>query len=192
MVRSRSTRCTASTDPHQSPAGGTAAVRTPSMATTLGAMPTLTRHRLPLVVLAVLFLIPIATSSLRGLTHILSCEDEVGTYLSITPPLEPGEPPTLLSSQVIEAGDDPLICEALEVELSIGDFDEDTGAVELVVAVANRSEADWRGTIQLDVGDTPIPVTVGRIPAGTSVDTSTWVRGRDDQVAIDGELLIGP
>ena len=155
-------------------------------------MPALTRHRLPLVVLAVLFLIPIATSSLRGLTHILSCEDAVGTYLSITPPLEPGEPPTLLSSQVIEAGDDPLICEALEVELSIGDFDEDTGAVELVVAIANRSEVDWRGTIQLDVGDTPIPVAVGRIPAGTSVDTSTWVRGRDDQVAIDGELLIGP
>lgn len=155
-------------------------------------MPALTRHRLPLVVLAVLFLIPIGTSSLRGLTHILTCEDEVGTYLSIAPPLEPGEAPTLLSSQVIEADDDPLICEALEVDLAVGDFDEDTGAVELLVVVANRSDVDWRGTIQLDIGDTAIPLTVGRIPAGATVDDATWIRSRDDQVAIDGALLIGP
>ena len=152
----------------------------------------LTRHRLPLVVLAVVFLIPIGTSSLRGLTHILTCDDEVGTYLSITPPLEPGEAPTLLSSQVIEADDDPLVCEALEVELSIGDFEEDTGAVELLLVVANRSDVDWRGTIQLAIDDTQIPLSVGRIAAGSTVDEATWIRRQDDQVAIDGQLLIGP
>lgn len=155
-------------------------------------MDALTGHRLPLIVLAVVFLIPVGTSSLRGLTHLLTCADEVGTVVSVTPGLEPGEPPTVLSSRLLEAGEDPLICEALVVELAVGDHDEDSGAAELIVDVTNASELDWRGTIRLEVGSTPIPLTVGRVAAGRTERSTTWVRGRDGQVEIEGELLIGP
>lgn len=152
----------------------------------------LTRHRAPLVLLAVLFLIPVATSSLRGLTHVLTCADEVGTSISISPGLEPGEPPTLLSSQVLVAGEDPLICEALEVELSIGSFDEATGDTELLVDVTNRSELDWRGTVQLSIGGTRVPLAVGRIATGETVSATPTIRTATDQVEVEGQLLIGP
>lgn len=156
------------------------------------AMHALTGHRLPLLVLAVVFLIPVGTSSLRGLTHLLTCADEVGTFVSVTPGLEPGEPPTVLSSRLLEAGEDPLICEALVVELAIGEHDEASGAVELIVDVTNTSQTDWRGTIRLEVGTTPIPLAVGRVAAGQTERATAWVRGRDGQVEIEGELLIGP
>jgi hypothetical protein len=155
-------------------------------------MDLLTRHRAPLALLAVLFLIPVATSSLRGLTHILTCTDEVGTSISISPGLEPGEPPTLLSAQSLVAGEDPLICQALEVQLSIASFDEDTGDTELLVAVSNRSELDWRGTIQLSIAGTNVPIAVGRISAGDTVTSNPTVRTGTDQIEVDGQLLIGP
>jgi|SRR6056297_1428819 len=155
-------------------------------------MDLLTRHRAPLALLAVLFLIPVATSSLRGLTHILTCSDEVGTSISISPGLAEGEPPTLLSSTALVAGEDPLICEALEVQLSIGAFDEDTGDTELLVDIANRSELDWRGTIQLSIAGTRVPLSVGRIEAGETVTASPTVRTGSDQIEVDGQLLIGP
>lgn len=155
-------------------------------------MDTLTRHRAPLVVLALLFLIPIGTSSLRGLTHILTCDDEIGTFLSIVPGMEPGEPPILLSSRVLEADEDPLICGALDVDLSIGRFEADDSRAELVVVVTNRSELDWRGTIQLEIGATTIPIAVGRIAAGDAAESTPWVRLPDEQLEIEGALLIGP
>lgn len=155
-------------------------------------MDLLTRHRAPLALLAVLFLIPVATSSLRGLTHILTCTDEVGTSISISPGLEPGEPPTLLSSQALVAGEDPLICQALEVELSIGAFDDQTGDTELLVAVTNRSELDWRGTIQLSIAGTRVPIAVGEISAGETVTATPTVRTGSEQIDVEGQLLIGP
>lgn len=155
-------------------------------------MDLLTRHRAPLALLAVLFLIPVAASSLRGLTHVLSCADEVGTSISISPGQEPGEPPTLLSSRVLVAGDDRLICSALEVDLSIGSFNEASGDTELVVDIANRSELDWRGTIQLSIGAARVPLAVGRIAAGESVTATPTIRTSRDQVEVEGLLLIGP
>lgn len=152
----------------------------------------LTRHRAPLVLLAVLFLIPVGTSSLRGLTHVLTCTDEVGTAISISPGLEPGEPPTLLSSQVLVAGEDPLICEALAVEMSIAGFDETSGDTDLQVDLTNRSELDWRGTVQLSIGGTNVPLAVGRIAAGETVSSTPTIRTDEDQVEIAGQLLIGP
>lgn len=152
----------------------------------------LTRHRAPLVLLAVLFLIPVGTSSLRGLTHVLTCTDEVGTSISISPGLEPGEPPTLLSSRVLVAGEDPLICQALEVEMAIAGFDETSGDSDLQVDLTNRSELDWRGTVQLSIGGASVPLAVGRIAAGATVSSTPTIRTAEDQVEIEGQLLIGP
>lgn len=152
----------------------------------------LTRHRAPLLLLAALFLIPVATSSLRGLTHVLTCAEEVGTSISISPAAEAGEAPTLLSSQVLVAGEDPLICDALAVELSIGAFDEPTGDTELRVDVTNRSELDWRGTVELSIAGTRVPLAVGEIAAGETVTSTPTVRADEEQVEVEGQLLIGP
>ena len=155
-------------------------------------MDLLTRHRAPLAVLALVLLIPIGTSSLRGLTHILSCDEGIGTSITIVPGLEAGEPPVLLSAQTLDAGDDPLICGALEVDMALDGYDEDTDQVDLVVAITNRSELDWRGTTRLELGAAQVPLSLGAIPAGERVEERARVRASGDQFAIDGALLIGP
>jgi hypothetical protein len=155
-------------------------------------MDLLTRHRMPLVVLAVVFLIPIGTSSLRGLSHILTCGDEVGTPITITP-AGPGMPPIVTSSVVIEEGQDPRICQALVVDFGIAQYDEDRGAVQLVVTITNESEFDWAGTIQLQIGPRLAPLPAGRIDAGESAVSRVWIHGfQDERVEVQGTLLIGP
>ena len=156
-------------------------------------MDLLTRNRAPLAVLALVLLIPVATSSLRGLTHILACDEAIGTFITIMPGLEPGEPPVLLSAQgPLEAGDEELICGALEVDLGLEGYDGDTDQVDLVVAITNRSELDWRGTTRLVLGAAAVPLTVGAIPAGERVEERARVRVSGEQFAIEGSLLIGP
>lgn len=155
-------------------------------------MDLLTRNRAPLAVLALVLLIPVGTSSLRGLTHILSCDEAIGTDITIVPGLEAGEAPVLLSAQTLEAGDDDLVCGALEVDLALDAYDEDTDQVDLVVAIANRSELDWRGTTRLELGTAAVPLSVGAIPAGERVEERARVRVTGEQFAIDGSLLIGP
>lgn len=155
-------------------------------------MELLTRNRAPLAVLALVLLIPVGTSSLRGLTHILTCDEAIGTSITIVPGLEPGEPPVLLSAQTRDADDDPLVCGALDVQLSLADYDEDAGQVDLVVAVANRSELDWRGTSRLELGATAVPLSLGAIPAGELREERARISVGGEQFVIEGSLLLGP
>jgi hypothetical protein len=157
-----------------------------------GGMHVLTRHRLPLIVLAALFLIPIGTSSLRGLTHLLTCADEVGMPFSIQPGMFEGDPPIVTSSRVLEQGQDPRVCGALVIDLSARAYDEQREAVEMAVAITNASDRPWRGTVQIVLGTRPIPLEVGRIDAGESVVRTVWASASGDRLDVDGTLLIGP
>src|SRR5690606_7818095 len=63
-------------------------------------MPSALRAQVALIGLLAVLLIPIGTSSLRGLTHILTCREASATPFSIEVP-EDG-PPVISSSTVIE------------------------------------------------------------------------------------------
>src|SRR3546814_7832459 len=52
------------------------------------AMPSALRAQVALVGLLAVLLIPIGTSSLRGLTHILTCQDDSATPFSVVVPEE--------------------------------------------------------------------------------------------------------
>ena len=46
-------------------------------------MPSILKSRIAIVALLAVFLIPVGTSSLRGLTHVLTCEAEVEKPFSV-------------------------------------------------------------------------------------------------------------
>ncbi|HVM12528.1 MAG TPA: hypothetical protein VM638_08660, partial [Actinomycetota bacterium] len=58
------------------------------------------RGRVALFALFAVMLIPLGTSTLRGLSHVLICAEDVATPFTLT--VEPGEEPTVTSSQTIE------------------------------------------------------------------------------------------
>lgn len=144
--------------------------------------------RVWVLVLVGVFLIPVGLSSLRGLTHVLTCSEQIGTPFTLI--VEESGSPTLLSSRVIERDDERGLCGGLVVELSAAATPD--GQVAITVPVTNASEATWRGTIQLSLGGTRIPVAVGRVgPGQTEVDT-VELRLPVGAHELDGQLLIGP
>lgn len=157
-------------------------------------MPSALRAQVALIGLLAVLLIPIGTSSLRGLTHILTCRDRSATPFSVDVPTSGA--PTISSSTVIERDSSGEVvsnevCGGLTLDLVMGSRIENRVDVSLVVT--NNSDYGWRGTVQLRLGDTQIPIDIGKVDAKDSATDSFEVRldsGR--RYEIDGSLLIGP
>lgn len=144
--------------------------------------------RVALMAMMGVFLIPVATSSLRGLTHVLACSAEASTPFSIV--VNQDGPPTVLSSQVIERGDEPLICEGLRIDM--GARDAGDGKVAVRFTIANSSDLPWRGTVQADLDGQKVPLDLGLIQPGGSADDELVITAGDRDREVNGTLLIGP
>lgn len=157
-------------------------------------MPSALRAQVALIGLLAVLLIPIGTSSLRGLTHILTCRDQSATPFSVEVP-EDG-PPIISSSTVIErtpSGEvvSDEVCGGLTLDLVMGSRRADRADVTLVIT--NSSEFGWRGSVQLRLDDTPIPIDIGKIDAGdTATDDFELRLDSGQRYEIEGTLLIGP
>ncbi len=153
-------------------------------------MPPILRSRLALFGLLATFLVPVGMSSLRGLTHILTCTDSKETPFTIfiAPPELGGVQVT--SSNRITRGEEDGVCGGLFLEMGASIQGSDTIAFDL--GIANRSDDLWRGTIAIKVEDTEIPVGIGEIPAGGERTESVSFQLDEGQHEIDGSLLIGP
>lgn len=151
-------------------------------------MPAVLRSRLALVALFVVFLIPVTQSSLRGLTHVLSCTERVDTPFQVIL-LEDAEP-IVTGSSVLTADDDLTLCGGLAVQISAGP--SDTADIDVFVTVDNQSEHDWFGTVEVDVVGARVPVDIGRIDAGTSEERHVSLTLPDGVTEFGGSLLVGP
>ena len=157
-------------------------------------MPPALRAQVALVGFLAVLLIPIGTSSLRGLTHVLTCQEEAATPFTIQVP-EDG-PPVISSSSVLErpeSGEVPTgeLCGGLTLDLAIGSTAEERAEVE--VTISNNSDYGWQGTVQLRLDDIAIPVDIGTIDAGEAESDTVEMRvSEGNTYSVDGSLLIGP
>ena len=150
-------------------------------------MPSILRSRLALLALLGAFLIPIGMSSLRGLTHVLTCREE--TKQPFTVVITDGRP-EVLSSIRIGRRDTGRLCGglSLETQARAGDDDE----ITLVLPITNHTDDPWRGTVSVVIGSTTIPVDIGEIPAGETRQDSISVNLDQGTTEVSGSLLIGP
>lgn len=154
-------------------------------------LPTSLRARVAVVTLLGIFLIPFATSTLRGLTHVLSCTDEVSATLSVDTTDDTNT--VLLGADTVtrEEAADPTLCGGLVVDLQISS--STTQRAEVEIRVTNETDVDWKGTLELQLGGTAIPVSIGRIDRGTTeTDTVTLRVAPGRSYEISGTLLVGP
>src|SRR3546814_18644724 len=117
------------------------------------------RAQFACVGLLAVLLIPIGTSSLRGLTHILTCQDDSATPFSLVVPDD--GPPTISSSTVIERpapGEAPSdqICGGLTPDHVMSA--PANHRAELPLALANARYSRWpaSGHTRLDAHKIPI------------------------------------
>lgn len=152
------------------------------------AMPPGLRSKIALVVLLGAFLIPIGTSSLRGLTHILTCSDPEEVPFTLVSP-EQGDP-VIVSSATVTRGASRGVCGGLVLDVSARPASQ--GRVALDLTIANETSDDWHGTVKLKVGDTTVPVGIGAIESkATGVDT-VEVKVKPGSLEVNGSLLVGP
>lgn len=141
-----------------------------------------------MVVLLGTFLIPIGMSSLRGLTHLLTCRDEAEIPFTLIVP-EDG-PPVIVSSNVIERDTPEGVCGGLVLDMGVGP--SDPGRVQLRLPITNNTDYDWQGSVSLQLGDTAVPVDIGEIRAGETRSDTVVVRVDPGEIEVNGSLLIGP
>jgi hypothetical protein len=127
-------------------------------------------------------------SSLRGLTHVLTCKESAETPFTLITP--EGEEPQLLSSSRITAEDEEFLCGGLS--LNMGARAQGPGKVDMILPITNHSEFLWQGTITLVVGGTSIPVNIGEVPAGKTRTDTVPLELDPGELEVNGSLLIGP
>ena len=135
------------------------------------------------------FLIPIAGSNLRGITHVLTCQAETESPFTLL--IEEGQEPTILTSQFFTAEEETALCGGLELNPRARSKGEDK--IEMILPIRNTSEFEWQGSVKLKIGDVSYPVRVGAIEAGKTEEASVTLRDLDrGATTVDGSLLIGP
>lgn len=157
-------------------------------ATTLAGIPSVLRYRLSLLVLLGVFLIPITASSLRGLTHVMTCRQATETPFTIVIP-ESG-PPSILSSATIDRDDDRTLCGGLDVDTRVATLGGNK--VRVTLPITNATDKPWKGSVALKMKGTTIPVAIGAIAAGTTRAETITLNVDAGTTEINGSLLIGP
>ncbi|HSJ27859.1 MAG TPA: hypothetical protein VLB67_06570 [Acidimicrobiia bacterium] len=157
-------------------------------ATDTALVPAVLRSRLALVALFVVFLIPVTQSSLRGLTHVLSCTERVDTPFQVI--LFEDDDPIVTGSSSITADQPTTLCGGLAVQIGAGP--SESADIDVMVTVANESINDWFGTVELDVVGVRVPIDIGRIDAGATEERSISLRLPDGVTEFGGSLLVGP
>lgn len=153
-------------------------------------MPTAIRQRLALVALMGAFLIPITVTGLRGLTHVLTCQESAETPFSIE--VSEQGPPRVTSSQRFERGAGSGLCGGLVLDLRA---QGDRKTVKMIVLITNNTGSLWRGTVKLALtGQTSLtfPVDIGEIPAGRTARDEVDMTLQPGTTEVGGSLLIGP
>jgi len=151
-------------------------------------MPAALRSRIALIVLLGAFLIPIGMSSLRGLTHVLTCRDEAKVPFTLVTPAT-GDP-VIVSSTSITRGEPEGVCGGLSLDVRVAKAPG--GKVILRLPITNRTRFDWEGTVRLQLGHNVIPVDVGEIKAGRTETGTVRFTPSTGQLELQGSLLIGP
>ena len=158
------------------------------LTTALPPLTPLLRSRIARVILVASFVIPLGTASLRGLTHVLTCDGEISTPFSIVVP-DVGDPVVTTTLRLDRESTD-LMCHALGTQLAARLTD--SGEVVLVLPLRNESKHGWHGTVQLRLGNDTVPVDIGAVPPGSTSTEEVALRLPRGAHELTGSLLIGP
>ena len=135
------------------------------------------------------FLIPIGQANLGGLTHVLTCKQQIKQPFTVV--IEPGQEPSLLSSlQITREETTTTLCGGLSVDPAVSSRGLRT--IVMTLPIKNDSAYLWRGTVTLRFGKTSIPVGIGEVPAGETRSEDVEFVLKKGTFELNGALSIGP
>jgi hypothetical protein len=146
--------------------------------------------RTPALLAALLgsFLIPIMSSNLRGITHLVDCRAPTREAFEVS--WDEQNRAVITGSSTVTAEDSDGIC--TDVDADVGIRPAGPGRVLATVRVRNDRATSVLATVIFDTGSQRVPVKLGRVlPGSTSSDRIT-VRGGKRVTQIRTELVVGP
>jgi hypothetical protein len=141
------------------------------------------RSRLALAALLGVLLVPIRVSSLRGLTHVLTCRERTNVPFAVAIP-------NITSSQRITRNQPLELCGGLTLNLQVKPLSADK--VQVALPITNHTKYAWQGSVSLNIGGTSVPVRIGSVKPGRTSTDSIDVKVPKGSDTIEGSLLIGP
>lgn len=147
------------------------------------------RNRLALVVFIGVLLIPALAGNLRGLTHVLVCEEPIAQPFFVQ--ILDGE--ATVGSAFVLDDEASSACRGLSVDLRASLAGE---RLDLEVVLTNETELAWSGTVGLTVAtagvDVVIPARTGTVGPDSTSSVTLTMQLDDGVTDIDGTLLLGP
>lgn len=151
-------------------------------------VPFILRARVALFTFVLIFLIPILSQSLRGLTHILVCNRDAKTPFTLI--IGQSGDPVMTSSIRLGRGADTKGCQGLD--LNLGARAEGENQVAITVPISNRTSYGWQGSVSLTLADATIPVGIGEIPPEQTRSDTVVFQLAPGSHELEGSLLLGP
>lgn len=133
-------------------------------------------------------LISLSTSTLGGMTHLVTCTSAIDQTFSITA-VDAKRAIVTGSAEVVRR---PPKGECSAVDLNMVVRPDGRGYVRISMPVTNRSSRTWRASVKLRVGRLRIPVPIGSVRPGRTVSKELRIRLTKDLQVVDATLLIGP
>jgi hypothetical protein len=146
------------------------------------------RARIALAALLGIFMIPLFTSSLNGLTHVLTCQAEQASPFTVE--ASDDAPPVALSAASLERGQDPSLCGGLTLDLGVSL--SKPGELAIIVPITNHTRYPWKGSVKLVLDGVSVPPgSISPMASGTETGRVV-IPVRPGRHEIAGTLLIGP
>jgi hypothetical protein len=158
------------------------------MASLRSLLPVSVRSRYALWMLGASLLIPLGTSNLRGLHHLVSCTDEIDQTFSVT---------AINATQAIITGStsvvrEPPTAECSAVSMNMRVRPDGRGSVLIILPVVNETDRPWSTSVVLRIDDLKTSVSVGKVNPGQTKTKQLRVQLTRELQSITGTLLVGP
>lgn len=151
-------------------------------------MSALSASRVALAMLVGSFLIPLSTTTLRGMHHLVSCTDEVDQTFAVT---------AIDSLRAVITGSTSVVREPPTGECSAVDMNmqvrpDGKGFILISMPVVNRTDRPWNTSVILRLDGLKTTVRVGRVQPGDTFTKALRVRLTTELQSITGTLVVGP
>jgi hypothetical protein len=119
---------------------------------------------------------------------VVTCREATNVPFSVSLPA--AGTPTVSSAATFTREDTDTLCGGLRLDMRVGRVDADT--LRITLPIQNGTKHTWQGTVKLNLGKTPVPVRIGKIPAGQTREQTVRFNIDPGLHEINGSLLIGP
>jgi hypothetical protein len=154
----------------------------------LANLPASIRSRVAVSSLVGSLLIPVATTTLHGQQHLVSCVDEIDQTFSVTA-VDATRAVVTASTSIVRQ---PPTGDCSSVEMNMRVKPDGRGYILITMPVVNATDRAWSTSVILKLDELQTSIAVGKVPPGRTITKQLRVQLTKELQSITGTLIVGP